>query len=382
MALIVDTASASPRLTGDDLRRWAENHSAFISSEMSQLQRERQAVAAALRDVGLRVVMFEDLGGRDETAERSYLDGVASSDIYIGIVGDRYGTMQPSGRSPTHDEYLHARQLGRRISVWVQRPGSDRQGNARDFVQEVQTFHTTGSFSEAGDLAARVADRIAEIAADDEAPWVKAGEAVLRADVIRDAGDTVEIESTVRDERVARYLNGLRARRLGQAEPIVITTADGSAAAQIQELVSETRSRSARRIKLRAVIDSRDSYGSSLDSGAQGYSADDLTEIGLRAGLFGEPVPERLGGLDFMVDPTDPLDPLRNVPIPEGSFGAIAHLLVVENLQQARRASLIDEFSIGPPHGGHRRLRLVYREPLRYTNVEPQERIIEGDIDW
>jgi hypothetical protein len=40
-------------------------------------------------DTGLSIVMFEDLGGRDEDAERAHLDGVARSDIYIGIIGDR-----------------------------------------------------------------------------------------------------------------------------------------------------------------------------------------------------------------------------------------------------------------------------------------------------
>lgn len=114
---------------------------------MRELREERTATAQALRALGMRAILFEDLGGRDENAESAYLAGVDEAQFYIGIVGDRYGTMQASGRSPTHDEYRRARNLGRRISVWVQADGSERQGDARDFVEEVRVFHTTGSFS-------------------------------------------------------------------------------------------------------------------------------------------------------------------------------------------------------------------------------------------
>jgi len=46
----------------------------------------RAQVTAALRDAGFTLTVFEDLGGRDEDAERAYLDGVARSDIYGGRI--------------------------------------------------------------------------------------------------------------------------------------------------------------------------------------------------------------------------------------------------------------------------------------------------------
>ena len=76
---------------------------------MRELGPERRAVAAELSALGMRVVRFEDLGGRDDDAVTAYLDGVARSDVYLGVVADRYGTMLPSGRSPTHEEYREAR---------------------------------------------------------------------------------------------------------------------------------------------------------------------------------------------------------------------------------------------------------------------------------
>jgi Domain of unknown function (DUF4062) len=35
-----------------------------------------------------------------------------SEHVYVGIVGDRYGTMLASGRSPTHEEFLEAKRRG------------------------------------------------------------------------------------------------------------------------------------------------------------------------------------------------------------------------------------------------------------------------------
>lgn len=163
MTLLIDRTSSSRRLAVPDSRAWCEGQTIFISSEMGELGELRERLAAALRDLGFTVIYFEDLGGRDENAETAYLDGVARSDIYLGVIADRYGRMLESGRSPTHEEYRAARAEGKRISVWVAADGSSRQGNARDFVQELQAFHTTGNFRDTDDLAARVTERLAEI---------------------------------------------------------------------------------------------------------------------------------------------------------------------------------------------------------------------------
>ncbi|HEX4116043.1 MAG TPA: DUF4062 domain-containing protein [Solirubrobacteraceae bacterium] len=125
MTLIVDTASAARRLVAEEFRRWAETRTIFLSSEMRELSALRGRIAGALREAGFSVVIFEDLGGRDEDAKRAYLDGVARSDVYVGVLADRYGTMLPSGRSPTHEEYLEARRLGKRISFWLAREARD-----------------------------------------------------------------------------------------------------------------------------------------------------------------------------------------------------------------------------------------------------------------
>lgn len=378
-ALIIDTVSSARALSGDELRRWAAEHSAFLSSEMEQLGPEREAVARALRDLGMRVVAFEDLGGRDENPERAYLDGVAAADVYLGVIADRYGTMLPTGRSPTHEEYREARRRGKRISVWVQRDGDKRQGDARDFVSEVRTFHTTGGFTDPADLAQRVVGRVAELAADDESPWVKVGDAVFRAHAIRDTGDAIEIEATVREGAVARYLEGLRVGEWGRNRDIPVTTSDRAGEASIEEVISETRSQSTREMKIRARVHWGEGRGTGMDAGIQGLTADELTAIGLKCGLFGERPPEQLGMLSSMVDQTDPLEALVGESIPEGSVEPIARLLLVERLVGSGKASTVDSVDIGPMHDRRRRLRLAYTGPRRYSNEVPEQCVIEGD---
>jgi hypothetical protein len=147
--------------------------------------------------------------------------------------------------------------------VWVSRDDTNGQGNARDFIQEVQVFHTTGSFDGPADLARRVAERIAEIAADDEARWIKVGAAVLRADSIRDEGSRVRIEATVRDERVAHYVEARRPGQFGREE-IRITTQDRSGRAAVEEIVTEMRARSVRNITILASVEWADGFGDSM----------------------------------------------------------------------------------------------------------------------
>lgn len=76
---------------------------------MSELPAERQAAAAAARAVGVTPVMFEQFGGRDADPEDAYLSEVETSDIYLGILGRRYGKPLPSRSSATHAEYCTRR---------------------------------------------------------------------------------------------------------------------------------------------------------------------------------------------------------------------------------------------------------------------------------
>jgi hypothetical protein len=123
-----------------------------------------------------------------------------------------------------------------------------------------------------------------------------------------------------------------------------------------------------------------DGRGNSMAAGTSGYTADDLSKIGLEAGLLGvSPPPEfRDILMGTLVDQTDPLEELIHQTLPEDSFEAVARLLLVEQLIGGGRASYIETFQIGPEHQGERPLKLVYKDPQRYSDREPALRTIEG----
>ncbi len=98
----------------------------FISSvqkEFAQQRRDLKAFLlgdAVLRRFVAEVFLFEELPASDRPADRVYLDEVAHSDIYLGILGNDYGFEDKQGISPTEREFDHAARCGipRLVYVW------------------------------------------------------------------------------------------------------------------------------------------------------------------------------------------------------------------------------------------------------------------------
>jgi hypothetical protein len=378
MPLLIDRSQRPAQIDDASLRVWAAAHAAFLSSEMRALQAERRAVADALSAIGMQVIMFEDLGGRDDDAETAYLDGVARSDVYVGLIGDRYGTMLPSGRSATHEEYREARRRGLAVAVWSATDETARQGDARDFLAEVRTFHTVGTWTDADRLPTSVVTRMRELAAEADSPWVKLGDLVFRADTIVDDGHTLQIEMSSRDQEMLAALEALRPDQWRSSSEVPVTTGNRCGRAQVTSVVSSASSTQRRQLTVRADVAWSDGRRSSFAAGINGVSAEDQVVAGLRAGLFGEALPGQLGMLAGMVDASDPLEALDALELPHATYEAVARLLIVERLLCQGGASHIEHIAIGPPHHGSRRIEVAWRDAVAYTNVEPARRSIEG----
>ena len=378
MTLTIDRSSGPTAFDDATLRAWASEQTVFLSSEMGGLRAERRAVADALRELGFSIVMFEDLGGRDDDAETAYLDGVNRSDIYVGLVGSRYGTMLRSGRSPTHEEYREARRRGLRIAVWVAADGSARQGDARDFVTEIRVFHTTGSWDSSSELVASVAARMREMAAEQDSPWIKLGDVVFRAASIVDDGRQLTLQMRSRDREVLAALEAMRPNGPGRSETVTVTTADRSGTARVTEVTSRASSSQRRELSIAAEVDWAEGRRSTMASGLNGISVEEQVEIGLRAGLFAEPLPDQLGMLSVMINAEDPLSPLDGLGLPQSTYESVARLLMVERLIGSHDASYLQHFAVGPEHDGHRSVELAWRDALYYSNVEPAAREIRG----
>lgn len=342
---------------------------------MAGMTAERAAAVEAITTVGAVPVWFEAFGGMDDDPEEAYTAHVASSDIYLGILGARYGKPLKTGYSATHAECNEAVTRGLRISVWT--TTADQDGRQQDFLDEVRVFHTTGTYASPEDLAQRVERRLRAMAADALAPWVKVGHTVFRAATVQDDGKTVTVVGRVRDKGIAASLEGRRPdMSYGRNSDTRITWSGGTSPVRVRSVVSETTSSRARKITLTAEKTS-DNRSNHLEMALGSRTPEDLTELAARVALLGEANP--LDTMSFMVSGTNPFPALEALGLPEDAVEQIALLIVTELLVGERGVDHITSFRLGPLRGGRRRLRLAWMPRRQYSNVEPVGRSIEGE---
>jgi hypothetical protein len=243
----------------------------------------------------------------------------------------------------------------------------------------VQAFHTTGQFTDADDLTGRLLQWLAEIAADDEAPWVKIGDVLMRASRSRDGGTAIVLSAQVRDPGIVHAIEGMRPDEFHRGQPVPIVTARRAGDGRVTAVITETQAASVHEVELTADVAWADSHPNSMEASFSGLSPDDQTEIGLRAGLLGEPLPAQLDrNFGSMIDTHDPLAELDGLGLPQSAEEPVAQLLVVERRLGRGRASRLTHLALGPPHFGERRIEVEYAEPQRYANDAPRTRRIEG----
>jgi hypothetical protein len=375
--LLVDL-SLAPAPDENDVMVWAAAQSVFVSSVMGGMTPERQAVVAGVSQFGSRPIRFEDFGGMDDDPEDAYLGQVASSTIYLGILGRRYGTPLKSGYSATHAEYNEAEQRGRRISIWVKE--GDIDGPQRDFLNAVRVFHTTGTYSSPEELGARVAARLRVMAGEALAPWAKVGHVIFRAKSVHEDGSHITIIGQIRDPTVANALIAMRpSNSFGRNSSVRITWPGGTAPARVTACSSVMTSALAREVTITSDIVSDDGSSSPLRGVAMNeYTPDDLSEVALRCALLGETNP--LGSMAFMASATNPLPGLEGLSLSEDAFAQVARLLLTEELEGHMHAGRISTFELSPSRNGKRQLRLGWLPQQVYTNVRPEPRVIEGEV--
>lgn len=375
--ILVDRASAAAVPTEADVRTFLAGERVFISSVMATLSDERRSVADTISGLGAEPVWFEAFGGQDADPESAYLAEVRSSSIYVGILGEKYGKLLPSRFSATHEEYREAEHSSLRISVWTV-ADENWDGHQQRFVQEVRTFHVTGSYTDSDNLAQSVAQRLMKIAAEELSPWVKLGHLIFRASEIIVSGTNLSITAHVRDGQVADALEALRPGSWGGQE-MEFTDPSRSIRVRIRDVQSTARSAGSRELQISAdIVDGASGLGLGLDFSVQSqgrtFTPNDLTELALREHLFGE------------INPADPgygslSDPLALFPagIAEDAIRPLLRLFLAEALIGGGRASRLVAVRLGVPVAGSRRILIEWEGSTRYSNP-PERRSIDGQI--
>lgn len=86
----------------------------FVSSTFTDLRDERQAAVEAILSTGNIPAGMELFAAGDQSQMEVIKEWIRESDVYLLILGGRYGTIEPvSGKSYTHLEYEYALAIGK-----------------------------------------------------------------------------------------------------------------------------------------------------------------------------------------------------------------------------------------------------------------------------
>ena len=127
----------------------------FVSSNQKELQDERLAVKETiLGDTVLRgifdIFLFEDMGAKGKAPNSAYLKEVDNSDIYIGILGDKYGIKGKDGFSPTERELRRFLKSKKQKEVLFYIKGKDdskRDKELQKIIKEVKSNYIYRRFN-------------------------------------------------------------------------------------------------------------------------------------------------------------------------------------------------------------------------------------------
>ena len=105
----------------------------------------RDAAGAAIRALGHELIRAEDFGASPQSPQQACLAGVRAADVVVLLLGTRYGFIQGSGLSATHEEYREAKQRCD-VLVFIEH-GVERESEQDALVTEAQDW-SAGQYTE------------------------------------------------------------------------------------------------------------------------------------------------------------------------------------------------------------------------------------------
>jgi len=375
--LTVDLTAAARRADPERVQEWLSAQRVFISSAMVDTGDERRAAAAVIEEEGARPVWFEEFG-RDADAEEAYLTEVDSATIYIAILNQVYGRQhRTTGYSATEAEFHRAREGGKRVVIFVANDGSAREGHLIRFINDrLRVFLTTENYSDTDDLVRRIRRRLHDLAAEGLSPWVKLGDLVFRADeIVEDAANAVISFQT--NDDIAYRIGALRDQQYGSRQ-LRLTYESRVVNGELTDVRRTVRAGG--RSEMQVTLSRLQLPGANqMRAGTSGYTADDLTEVGLKHQLFGEPIPDQIVMMGLAATGLDDGDLRHCFDLPNEVAEGVTRLAFVEGLVGGGRASRLTRCQLSPKTQGRRRLLLEWEEPNIYRDQPPRRRTVVGD---
>ena len=132
----------------------------FISGVQKEFKTERRAIKKYILDDALfseyfDVFLFEDAPAKSKSAEKSYLDEVRKSDIYIGILGNQYGSSKAK-ISPTEAEFKEAKSKNKNILIYIKGESAfdkDRDPGVQKLIKKIRDSKRGFSYKRFNDVS-------------------------------------------------------------------------------------------------------------------------------------------------------------------------------------------------------------------------------------
>jgi len=132
----------------------------FVSSVIQGFEQFRGATRDAVIEAGMQPVLAEDpelFPAQSLSPQKACFQGIDDSDVFVLILGYRYGDLNESGLSAVEEEYHHARFSVKEIKVFAQ--SIDKEPEQEDFIRRVgrwESGHFQNPFNSPEDLKSKI----------------------------------------------------------------------------------------------------------------------------------------------------------------------------------------------------------------------------------
>lgn len=110
----------------------------FVSSVVEDYEGYRAAARKGVESAGGEPVLVEDFPSLAASSRNACLDGVASCDVLVILIGNRGGWKTPSGKLVVEEEYEEAKRLGLPILAFLQ--NTDRDESATRLASLISDY--------------------------------------------------------------------------------------------------------------------------------------------------------------------------------------------------------------------------------------------------
>ncbi|WP_131101682.1 DUF4062 domain-containing protein [Bacillus sp. SYJ] len=188
----------------------------FISSTFKDLIEERQSAVEAVLSSGHIPAGMELFKAGDESQKETIKRWIDESDVYLLILGGRYGSIEPvSGKSYTHWEYDYAGEIGiPRFAVVIDKQALDAKVKQigvdvieRENVPKYEEFKkqvlskTSEFFGDLKDIKLTIHRKLAELGSNGElAGWVSAKDIRTNETLINEISRLMQENSELKEK--------------------------------------------------------------------------------------------------------------------------------------------------------------------------------------